>query len=435
MQYVDADAAWLDGKLQSGVRIGVRDGKIASIEPKQGSRPGAKVLTDRILLPGLVNAHSHAFQVGLRGRGEHFPRGMGDFWSWREAMYALVSELDRSQFRRLYERAFAEMLAAGFTTVGEFHYLHHEDAEKLDYAFDELVLEAAAAVGIRLVLLLSYYRTGGFGQALYGGQRRFSTPSVDDFLHRVDWLERRLDRATQSIGIAPHSLRAVPPDDLIRLHKAALERGLVCHIHVEEQRREISDCQAALGCSPMAWILDHLSVGGELTVIHGTHTPPTHIDRFIQAGGRFCVCPITEGNLGDGIGDVARMARGSDSLCIGTDSNVCTDPWQELRWLEFGQRLRCEKRGVLAGDDGNLAPRLLAVGSRGGAAALGLRSGKIEVGRSADFIAVKPKFRLTDGVDPLAAFIFSSEGNVEEVCVGGQWRPGSGPPPAIDKPS
>jgi formimidoylglutamate deiminase len=424
-QIIEARLTYVDGAFAPGVRVQVdAAGRIAAVGPLP--QPPTRRFEGCALLPGFVNAHSHAFQRGLRGLGESYPCGVGSFWTWREAMYALVESLDRAQMRRLCEQAFVEMLACGITTVGEFHYLHHEDAGALDFAFDDVVIEAAAAVGIRLVLLASYYRTGGIGRPLAGGQRRFATPSVARFTEQVDALQRRVEPRAQSVAIAPHSVRAVPPEDFIALCREAEARQLPVHVHLEEQRREVEECVAALGCSPMEWVLDHVPVGPRFTAIHATHATPARLQRWLLAGAGVCLCPITEGNLGDGIADAPAMLAAGGRLCLGTDSNVRLDMLEELRWLEFAQRLRSESRGVFADAAGRLAPRLLESATRCGAAALGVDAGAIEPGRHADFVAIDlehPSLAGCTAETLLAALILGSGGEcVREVCVGGTWR-------------
>jgi formimidoylglutamate deiminase len=202
---LEAELTWTGARFERDTQVAIGDdGRIEAVGRLE--RAGVDRLPGIALLPGLVNAHSHAFQRGLRGSGESFPSGAGSFWTWRQAMYQLVESLDAATLRRISARAFAEMRDAGITTVGEFHYVHHE--REGDFALDDAILEAAAEAGIRMVLLYCFYATGAPGRALEGGQRRFATPSVDEFWRRVDFLTSRLDAATQTIGVAPHSIRA-----------------------------------------------------------------------------------------------------------------------------------------------------------------------------------------------------------------------------------
>ncbi|MFN0134624.1 MAG: formimidoylglutamate deiminase [Phycisphaerae bacterium] len=427
-QSICPELTWLDGVLRPNVRIDIdAAGHIRSVTSSALPPPtvAAKLLPRRALLPGFVNVHSHAFQRALRGHGESYPAGMGDFWSWREAMYDLVLRLTPDELRRVTRLAFEEMLAAGFTTVGEFHYVHHREIERLDYLLDDVIIETAAEVGIRLVLLQCYYRTGGVGRPLAGGQLRFSTPDVDAFMRQTDALAKRLDPATQTIGLAPHSLRAVPTDDLRTLHAIARERGWVCHTHVEEQRKEIDEFRAVHGCMPLEWMLDNLDIGDETTIVHATHSTPAHLKRYLDRGANICVCPITEGNLGDGLAQIVDVDDALHRVCIGTDSNVRIDAAEELRWLEFVQRLRRERRGVYKDDAGEVTRRLIDCGTRAGARALGIAAGEIAVGKLADFILIDldhPSIRGKDEAGSAALIFGGSGAAIDAVCVGGRWR-------------
>ncbi|MCL6553574.1 MAG: amidohydrolase family protein, partial [Firmicutes bacterium] len=294
-QVIAADLTWTGEQFESGILVVVGDdGRIhhvgrSSVEP-------TVVLRDRALLPGAVNAHSHAFQLGLRGLGEQFPTGPDSFWTWREAMYGLVERIEPEEFVRISERAFAEMRASGITSVGEFHYLHHT-AGTCDFSYDRLLLEAACRAGIRLVLLASYYRTGGIGQPLRGAQRRFAVSDPAAYFAQLDQLASTLG-ANQSLGVAVHSLRATPMDDLATIHQESLRRGMVFHLHMEEQRREVDEALTLLGRTPMRVLLDSVDTARNITAVHCTHTSPPDADAFIGAGGRICLCPLTEANLG-----------------------------------------------------------------------------------------------------------------------------------------
>jgi formimidoylglutamate deiminase len=424
---LEADLTWTGDHFTPGLQVAIgEEGRIEAVGVL-GQAPTRRL--DRIaLLPGFISAHSHAFQRGLRGSGEHFPSGAGSFWSWREAMYALVSSLDGQELRRRCLQTFREMRDAGFTTVGEFHYLHHERGQ--DYALDDVVLAAAAEVGIRIVLLQAYYATSTIGKPLEGAQRRFETRSPEEYWRQLDRLERLLDPATQTLGAAPHSVRAVGLDEIGELYREARRRGLPFHMHVEEQRREIEESMAAYGRTPMAVILDTLEGAGGLTAVHCTHTHPADMARFLDAGGRTCACPLTEGNLGDGIPRLDQVHTLGNRLCLGTDSNLRLSALEEMRWLEYGQRLRGELRGALATADGNVGPTLLAATTTGGAAALGLEAGRIAPGCWADLVALDldapvladiPAGRLLD-----AAVFGAGNEIIAGTFVGGRWRESGG---------
>ena len=423
---LEAELTWTGAAFEPGIQIAIgADGRIEAVGTL--ARPGAERLPGLALLPGFVDAHSHAFQRALRGSGESFPAGAGSFWTWRQAMYALVESLDRDSLRRISAQTFGEMRDAGITTVGEFHYVHH--VREGDFALDDAILEAAADAGIRMVLLYCFYATGAPGRPLEGGQRRFATATVDQYWRQLDRIAGRLDSATQTLGVAPHSIRAASPGDIRLLHAEAVRRGLPVHLHVEEQRREIEESVAAYGRPPMAVILDALE-GGAFTAVHCTHTADADMTRFLEAGGIACLCPLTEGNLGDGIPRLGRAHVAGGRLAIGTDSNNRLAMLEELRWLEYGQRLRGELRGALPDSAGEVAPTLLAVATTGGARALGVPTGRIAPGCWADLVAVDlgvpsladlPRERL------LPALVFGA-GNeaIAGTYVGGKWRASGG---------
>jgi formimidoylglutamate deiminase len=412
----------------------------------------AEMLPNRALLPGFVNAHSHAFQRGLRGRGESFPNqptgpagtvGMGSFWTWREAMYSLVESVDRDGVRELTLSAFREMRSAGITTVGEFHYLHHDDASESDWAFDGAVLEAAAEAGIRLVLLQTCYREGGPGRPLEPAQRRFRAGSVAAFAESLDRLAEALDPARQSLGVVAHSIRAVPPDEVVALWDEAVRRDLPFHMHVEEQVREIVECAAAYGARPMELLLERLDLtsgasgASRFTAVHCTHTDPADMARFAAAGGNVCICPTTEANLGDGIADLPGILAAGGRLSLGTDSNARISMLEEARWLELVQRLARERRGVLRDphrEGGRVATTLLDAATVNGARALGIlpagEGGAVRPGAWADLVAFDLGHPELAGWDEetLLESIFLGAGDraIAGTFVGGAWRSAGG---------
>jgi formimidoylglutamate deiminase len=423
---IQADLTWLGGSFASGVTVAVGvSGRVESVGSARHSGSGAfRRLEGMALLPGFVNAHSHAFQRGLRGAVERFSGSPGSFWSWREGMYALAASLDRESLGLLCRRTFGEMRSAGITAVGEFHYLHH-DGDR-DWAFDEVVLEAAAEAGIRLVLLQACYSAGGIGRALEPGQRRFDTVDLPTYWRQWDRLARRLDPRTQSLGVVAHSVRAATLPEIKALHAEAVRRRLPFHIHVEEQRKEIEEAVAGYGRTPMRLLCEELETAEGMTAVHCTHTLPGDMTDFLHRGGRVCVCPLTEAHLGDGIPDLtAAHARGG-RLALGTDANARISVIEEMRWLEYGQRLRTERRGVLADARGGVAAGLLEAATSGGAAALGLGGGRIAPGEWADFVAVNLNavpLAGEPGEGLLEAIVFGG-GNevVAGTFVGGKWR-------------
>lgn len=424
VQVIEADWTWTGESFEPGVQVRVDEaGRIAAVGAL--GLPVDTRLAGRALLPGMVSAHSHAFQRGLRGRGETFPAGRGSFWTWREAMYDLVDRLEGDEFQRLCLQTFREMRSAGVTTVGEFHYYHH-GPERSGYAFDERVLAAASEAGIRTVLIEVYYRTGGIGQPLEGGQRRFATESTASFWEQVDRISEKLDPRLQELGISVHSLRAASPEELAEVYDEARRRDRVFHIHVEEQRREIEDALAYYGKRPMTLLLEALGTATDVTAVHCTHTDPEDMQRFLAAGGMVCLCPLTEGNLGDGIPALLRQPESAGRICLGSDSNARISPIEDMRWLEYAQRLVTESRGALRDPDGRVARVLLHAATRGGAESLGLEAGRIEPGCWADLAAIDLEAPALAGWEPdtlLESLIFgATEEVVTATCVGGRWQ-------------
>ncbi len=420
---LEADLTWTGRGFEPGVRIAIGDdGRIQAVGADAGET--TERLERRALLPGMVNAHSHAFQRGLRGSGESYPAGGGSFWSWREAMYRLVEELEPESFHRLSVQAFEEMLRSGITTVGEFHYLHHDRPG--DFRFDELILDAAAEAGIRIALLSAYYRTGGIGAELAGGQLRFRTESPAAYWARIDALEKRVAEPGRSLGAVVHSVRAADPGEIGEIAAEARRRGLVLHLHLEEQRREVEEARAAYGSTPMHILLERVEVGPWVTAVHCTHTDPAELAAFLDAGGRVCVCPLTEANLGDGLPPLADAGCRAASLALGSDSNLRISMLEEMRWLEYGQRLRDERRGVFSEPAGGVGRNLFAVASLGGARSLAVEAGSLEAGRWADFAVLDldhPSLRGWTPESLIDAFVFGgSEGALAGTAVAGRWR-------------
>lgn len=421
---LEADLTWIDGTFVPGIQVEVNDngtiGRVGSL----GLTPSKRLLR-QALIPGMINAHSHAFQRALRGRGETFPQGAGTFWTWRQAMYDVVDRMDDETFYRTCVLAFREMLAGGITTVGEFHYLHHSQTTT-DYAYDRLVLQAARDARIRIVLLNAYYRTGGIGQPLAPAQRRFETAGLAGYWANMDTLGGVVDPAVQSLGVVAHSIRAVSLEEIAALRAEAERRGLVFHMHIEEQRRELDEAIAAYGHPPMHLMVELFDSMDRVTGVHCTHTSSEDMERFLAGGGTVCICPTTEANLGDGIADLVPVAAERGRVCLGTDSNARISMMEEMRWVEYVQRLAHQSRGVLRGPDGDLARSLFGMATTNGAYALGLEAGAIATGALADFATLDLDADQLTGADAatlLPAFICGADAStVSAVCVGGRWQ-------------
>jgi formimidoylglutamate deiminase len=383
------DHALLPQGWTSDVRVDISDGVITEVTP-DGRRDGSERIAG-IALPGLPNLHCHAFQKGMAGLAERRGPDHDSFWTWRELMYRFLGALTPDDVEAIAAYAYMEMLETGFTAVGEFHYLHH-DVDGRPYAdIGELaarVAAAAAQAGIGLTLLPSFYAQGGFGGAPpAAGQRRFVN-DLDGFLQivaRARAITAPLPGAT--IGIAPHSLRAVTPDGLHRLLEAAKD-GQV-HIHAAEQIREVEACEAALGARPVEWLLAHCGVDQRWCIVHATHMTAAETRALAVSGAVAGLCPLTEANLGDGIFSAEEYMQAGGRFGIGTDSNIELTAAGELRQLEYNQRLRHHARNVLARREGqSVARRLYEQALNGGAQALGRAIGSIEAGRRADIVVL-----------------------------------------------
>ena len=379
MKCFNPELVWIDGVFVQNKSIVVEDGVITAIGDGDGSDAGA-------YLPGFVNTHSHAFQRGLRGRGENFEHGVDSFWGWREEMYNLVDELSIDQFRALCIQSFLEMRDSGITSVGEFHYFHHN--KETDYAMDRAILDAATEAGIRIVMLHAFYKEGGFNEPLSGKQVRFGTSSLSQWWEQVDNLTSQVDGVMQRIGAVAHSVRAVDIETIKEISIGAVQRGMPMHIHLEEQRQEIDVCIATHGVTPMALLNDAIEVSPMVTAVHCTHSSAADMEGWISAGGNVCLCPLTEANLADGVCDLHRVLKQGGCVSLGTDSNARISMLEEMRWMEYVQRVTREVRGVCVADDGSMSRYLIDVATKNGARCLGLSAGVIEVGKLADFAII-----------------------------------------------
>jgi formimidoylglutamate deiminase len=333
-------------------------------------------VAERLTIPGFVNAHSHAFQRALRGRTEG-----GDFWAWRESMLDVASRLAPEHVRKEYVDVYREQVGAGYTAVGEFHYLGLEEA----FA----AAEAAEEAGIAFVLLYAAYARGGID--------RFRQESVADYLRQLESLRERGIR----VGVAPHSVRACPRAWLEDLARYAEREGLPLHVHADEQPREIEECLAEHGVRPIELLADCGCLGPRTTVVHATHADEHELDLIAEAGARVCLCPTTEANLGDGFAPVEQLCQRGIGICIGSDSNVRVDPLEELRELEGIARRRSERRNIVSVDS------LFSFGADEGAASLGLDSwGEIEIDLE------HPSLRGADEQDVFAALVFGCSAEV-----------------------
>ncbi|WP_313803980.1 formimidoylglutamate deiminase [Sphingobium sp.] len=382
-----ANSAFLEAGWEDGVRITVENGSIRAMEAGVSPEPGDE--KHDIIVPGMGNLHSHAFQRAMSGLAEVRGPSNDSFWSWRTIMYRFALAFRPEQLEAVASQLYLEMLEAGFTRAGEFHYLHH-DSDGRPYSniaeLSERIAAASAASGISLTLIPVFYAHSGFGGASPGeGQRRYVN-SVDSYA-RLMAACRKIMRALPGgqLGLAPHSLRAATPEELTDI--LSLEADGPVHIHIAEQMKEVEDCVAALGARPVEWLLAHAPVDSRWTLVHATHMTDAETAAIARRGAIAGLCPMTEANLGDGIFPAPAFLKAGGRFGIGSDSNVSISLAQELRMLEYSQRLALHSRNVIARPGQSTGERLFAEALAGGARSL-RGSGHLRVGQDADFVSL-----------------------------------------------
>ena len=389
---------------------------------------------DGIVIPGMPNAHSHAFQRAMAGNAEYRSSARDSFWTWRRAMYALANRIGPEELRVVATQLFIEMLKAGYTSVAEFHYLHRPSGGA-HYAganlLWEAIGEAAALAGIGLTFLSTLYQSSDFGGApLKPEQARFAL-ETDAFLRAIEdriGAERRAGAGTARTGAAFHSLRAVPLDHLRQAALAlrAIDSSMPVHIHVAEQSLEVRACQRATGRRPIELLLDQALLTQHWCVVHATHATAQELQGIAAAHATVCVSISTEANLGDGLFDSVRFLESNGRLCVGSDSQSTVNPAEELRWLEYQQRLRKKRRVVLATkSESHVGTRLWRDAALHGAQAIGQPVGTIAVGRRADWLVLDASHPAMAGAAPdtaLDRLLFAgADRSIRDVMVGGRW--------------
>lgn len=398
------------------VRIEVSQGDISSV--KDASTPGdAEVLAGPVL-PGMANLHSHAFQRAMAGLTESRGSPEDDFWTWRELMYRFVERITPDQARAIATQLYIEMLKHGYTAVGEFHYVNHP-AEMLSQH-----LQAARDTGIAVTLLPSLYRWSNFGsRPLAPRQKRFDSDPAG-ILSVVQVFQRETSPDV-CVGIAPHSLRAVDPEALREI-VASVPPTAPIHIHAAEQTKEVEECKASLGKRPVEWLLENCKVDSRWCVVHATHMTPEETCALAASGAVAGLCPTTEGNLGDGIFSLSAYRAAGGRYGIGGDSHVSRDPAEELRLLEYVQRLTARRRNMNVGNvSSSVGTTLWLEAAAGGGRALGRAMGTLAPGKRADLVVLDAGHLDVAGrsSDAIAnALVFSgATGMVREVMVAGRW--------------
>ncbi|MEN8831476.1 MAG: formimidoylglutamate deiminase [Pacificibacter sp.] len=384
-----AKQALLSSGWASGVRLDVTQGTITKIETQQQAHAGD--VTVDTLLPALANLHSHSFQRAMAGMTEYRMAGKDSFWTWRDLMYKFTSTISAEQVEAIAAFVFLEMQEAGYASVGEFHYLHHQPG---GMPYDDLgelssrIASAADVTGIGLTHLPVLYTYGGAGQVpLKAGQARFGN-SADQFNALVDKAKNAVSSLADDcrVGIAPHSLRAISPDDL-KAVLAARSNGPI-HIHIAEQPKEVADIQAWLGARPVEWLLANTDANEDWCLIHATHMTEVETKNMAQSGVVAGLCPVTEANLGDGPFNGQAYVNHGGAFGVGSDSNVLISLTEELRTLEYSQRLRDVARNIMVKGEGSVGAKLYCGAAKGGAQALSRQAGDISVGNLADLVAI-----------------------------------------------
>ncbi|CAI4222156.1 unnamed protein product [Auanema sp. JU1783] len=407
--------ALIGNEILKNVAITVNEnGKITEIAPFSENA----VVGNEVLVPGFVNAHSHAFHRHLRGRSEIGGKTAETFWKWRDNMYGLVDGVTKEKLYEYCHQTFLEMLSAGITTVGEFHYVHHSVNGRFD--LDSAVIEAAQDVGIRLALIQTLYERAGFDNGpIHPVQKNFIS-SYDEFIENMDKLTKQVTQPTVSLAVAAHSARGVSLESIQKLFKYSEQKNMAFHIHLEEQPKEIDDCLSILKLNktPSDLLLEQLNLGKTFTSVHSTYTTPSNIGKFAERGCNLCICPLTEGYLGDGFPYLLPNLP----ICFGTDCNNRICFLEEMRWACYTQQMKFNSRSVV----GLSASKLLEAATVGGARSLCLEEkvGKIEVGMQFDVVSfdlTSPTLKNCQKTDELIDSIVFGCGNreIKRVVVNG----------------
>ena len=424
-----APHAWIASRWQPRVLMQVSaNGHFSAVSTHTPAPESATVLPGPVL-PGFVNAHSHAFQRAFAGLAERRNGASDDFWGWRDRMYTVALRISPEALRAVAAQLYAELLQGGYTQVCEFHYLQHAPdgrpyADPL--AMSHALMAAAADTGIGLTMLPVLYERAGFAApTLRDDQRRFATSTEQVLALRRDIHAARQPRVTA--GVAIHSLRAARPESISRLQQALADEATPIHIHIAEQTAEVADCLAATGQRPIAWLAGQVALDGRWQLVHATHAEPAEIDAVARSGAGVVLCPSTEANLGDGLPDLPRWLAQHAVTSIGSDSHVARQWPAELRWLEYGQRLALQRRNVAAAPELGLdatAARLFNRHLAGGAAAAGFDAWGLTQGARADLLVLDTQADGLLGVPTshqLDALVFATDAPAfAEVWVAGQ---------------
>ena len=421
MKFLFFDKAYIDCEWQKNVRIGVSNGIIETLDVGVEASGAEKI--DGLAIPATANVHSHAFQRGFAGLAEYKPAGQSDFWSWRQAMYAFSSKMTPCHLQAIAAELYLECLMAGYSHIGEFHYLHNAHIDQQGEMVQAL-FNAADEVGIGLTLC-AYRQTAGFdGKALSKEQQAYCLSIEAMQTLRKEAVSRLGGK--HKLGHCFHSLRAVP-EDFIQEALGGVAAGEPIHIHIAEQSLEVEECLAATGKRPVEWLLDTVDTNENWCLVHATHMTEAEISALASSKAVVGICPTTEANLGDGIFPLASYMAGGGRIAIGSDSHVCRNPMEELRLLEYSQRLSHKRRTIACSDSSpHVGTTLWMQAAKGGYSALGIKAGEIAEGSRADIIVLDGEHpALVERPDEhiFDSLIFAGgEGAVNHVMVAGEWQ-------------
>ncbi len=424
-----AEKILLESGWATDKTLTIEEGIIVEIEA--GFAPGAKRING-IAIPGMVNCHSHAFQRAFAGFSEQGSEGNDSFWTWRNIMYKFLEQITQEHAEVIANQLYIEMLKMGYTRVAEFHYLHH-DIDGASYSpkatMAQAIFNAAKHAGIGLTLLPVLYRHSGFGPlAPNDGQKRFihSTESFNELVSDCFSLSKEYDNS--NVGIAPHSLRAVDKTSLLSAveHVKSLDKAAPVHIHIAEQQKEVDDCLAHYGERPVQWLANNIALDSSWCLIHATHVDAAERKQIIESGAVAGICPTTEANLGDGIFPTTEFILEEGHFAIGSDSHISVNPVEELRWLEYAQRLIKQQRAILATSKQPSNGRFLwQKAASGGAQSTNSNTGSLAIGKQADLLVINnDHMQLFAHSEQhlLDSLVFASQQNaVRDVMVNGHW--------------
>ncbi len=425
MEHVFAQKALLPAGWADDVRFGIDGDRFGTIET--GLKPASEDVRVGFAIPGLTNAHSHAFQRALAGHTEQrSPAGRDDFWTWRKRMYELAGRVDADGLYAIARQAYTEMLEAGYTAVAEFHYLHRQPGTGMaGVEMFGALRRAAADCGIRWTYVPVLYERAGFDDPEPRGSQALFAMTVDEFVDHYERV-RGESNAAMPPAIGAHSLRAVSKESLRAIADIANRDAVPIHLHIAEQQREVDQCMAAYGRRPVRWLLENVDVDSNWCLVHATHMDDDEIAALADSGAVVCLCPSTEANLGDGIFRLHAYLDAGGEIAIGSDSHISINPFEELRWLEYGQRLSMQARNVTALNDSHVGRELFLRALAGGLQAGSRERPGIVEGAPADFLALYDDDPMLAGHEDeslLDAIVFCGYRlPIDRVMVSGTWR-------------